>query len=439
MVEMKENFSKKLYNSNDDKNDEICIKQTNEGEVAAPDGGYGWFILIGCFLIHLLQVGLARSFGVFYMDLSEWLGSSSALTGGIVSTFNVFRMTLGPVASIICAKYSIRKIVIIGSIVQFLGLLLCSFATNIWMIYLSFSVLGGIGGGFIFTPSYIILTQYFDKKRGKAMAWATIGSGLGMLMQANLINFLLEKYSFRGAMMISSGLLLNCCVGGALYRPLNSPTKSNKQKLQVCNFSMFKNIHFILYAMVIISMPIMIQNVLTFLADFAKENCGVDDTKASLLLSITGLADMTGRFAFGFVFDLKFFRKFGLVRIESILGLACCIVIVFFNFTTKYWLLMILGIIWGFFEGGFHAQRTTILLEIVKPDEIPQATGFSIFFQSIGNLIGVFIGGTLKDTTGTYLFSFLFCAIVFGSSCFILLISTIFKTRTKSIKLEVTN
>ncbi|CAD5113943.1 unnamed protein product [Dimorphilus gyrociliatus] len=395
----------------------------------APDGGYGWFILLGCFLMHLLQVGLARSFGVFYMDLSEMFQSSSAVTGGIISTFNVFRMTLGPVASVVCSKYSIRKVVFIGSLVQFLGCFLSSFVGNIWLIYLSFGILGGIGGAFIFTPSYLILTQYFDKKRGKAMAWATIGSGFGMLVQANLINYLLDTYSYRGAMLITSAILLNCCVGAALYRPLHTDINTKKVTSKLFNFSILKNIYFIVYALVIISMPIMIQTILTFLADFIKEHCGVSGTKASLLLSITGLSDMIGRFFFGFLFDLAFFRRFGLIKLESLLGIVISITAALFHLSTQYWLLMIIGIVWGIFEGGFHSQRTTILLEIVKPDEISQATGFSIFFQSIGNLIGVFIGGSLRDLTGSYFYTFLFAALVFGLSNILLLLTSTFKKK----------
>ena len=34
----------------------------------------------------------------------------------------------------------------------------------------------GVGGVLVFSPSYVAVSQWFDKKKGKAMAWSTIGS-----------------------------------------------------------------------------------------------------------------------------------------------------------------------------------------------------------------------------------------------------------------------
>ena len=34
----------------------------------------------------------------------------------------------------------------------------------------------GVGGVLVFSPSYVAVSQWFDKKKGKAMAWSTIGT-----------------------------------------------------------------------------------------------------------------------------------------------------------------------------------------------------------------------------------------------------------------------
>ena len=78
----------------------------------------------------------------------------------------------------------------------------------------------GAGGLFIFTPSYVIINQYFDKKRGKALGLGTMGAGLGSIALAPLIAFLLVQYGYRGAMGIIGAIMLNNCVAGALYRPI---------------------------------------------------------------------------------------------------------------------------------------------------------------------------------------------------------------------------
>ena len=90
--------------------------------------------------------------------------------------------------------------------------------------------LSGFGGALIFTPSYVIIGQYFDKKKGKAMGFSTIGSGLGTVALAPIITLLLFHYSYFGAMLIMGAIMLNNCISGALYRPLPQFTKNKKKK-----------------------------------------------------------------------------------------------------------------------------------------------------------------------------------------------------------------
>ncbi|ELT94270.1 hypothetical protein CAPTEDRAFT_88737, partial [Capitella teleta] len=45
-----------------------------------PDGGYGWVVVVGCMLGHVLVVGTARGFGIFYVALIEKFQMSAAAT-----------------------------------------------------------------------------------------------------------------------------------------------------------------------------------------------------------------------------------------------------------------------------------------------------------------------------------------------------------------------
>ena len=50
----------------------------------------------------------------------------------------------------------------------------------------------------------------------------------------------------------------------------------------------------------------------------------------------------------------------------------------------------------GFFEGGFHGQRATVLSEMVPPPFLSMSVGYIVFFQGVGNLIApVWAGQTL--------------------------------------------
>jgi len=96
----------------------------------------------------------------------------------------------------------------------------------------------GVGGVLVFSPSYVAVSQWFDKKKGKAMALSTIGTGFGNVCMAPLIALLVDQYNYFGTMLIIGALLFNSTVGGALYRA--PPELPGKVIISVDNMHMFK-------------------------------------------------------------------------------------------------------------------------------------------------------------------------------------------------------
>ena len=58
---------------------------TERMQRVAPDGGWGWMVVTGSFIMHLLLGGLNRSYGVVYIHLRERFHSGSALTAWVGS------------------------------------------------------------------------------------------------------------------------------------------------------------------------------------------------------------------------------------------------------------------------------------------------------------------------------------------------------------------
>jgi len=59
---------------------------------------------------------------------------------------------------------------------------------------------------------------------------AVAGSGIGTVIFAPLTEFLIDRYQWRGALTITSAILLNIVVCGALFRPLEPPRRSQAFK-----------------------------------------------------------------------------------------------------------------------------------------------------------------------------------------------------------------
>lgn len=69
--------------------DEIGMGVKKEKPVAlqpiATDGGWGWMVVFGSFLIHVFADGIVYSFGIMVAELLDVFGESRALTSWVVS------------------------------------------------------------------------------------------------------------------------------------------------------------------------------------------------------------------------------------------------------------------------------------------------------------------------------------------------------------------
>lgn len=58
--------------------------KSKDGETvvpAAPDGGWGWMVVFGSFMIHVIADGIAYSFGVYVEDFKDYFDCNSADVG----------------------------------------------------------------------------------------------------------------------------------------------------------------------------------------------------------------------------------------------------------------------------------------------------------------------------------------------------------------------
>src|SRR6218665_711581 len=80
-------------------------------------------------------------------------------------------------------------------------------------------LIAGIGYGLMFGPSMVMIGLYFKKYASAASGLAVAGGSLGQLALPHFINFVSEKYAFRGALLMYSALMLHAIPATMLLRP----------------------------------------------------------------------------------------------------------------------------------------------------------------------------------------------------------------------------
>ncbi len=53
--------------------------------MTAPDGGWGWLVVVGSFMLQGITVGITYTFGILYVDLLDHFKESESLTAWIGS------------------------------------------------------------------------------------------------------------------------------------------------------------------------------------------------------------------------------------------------------------------------------------------------------------------------------------------------------------------
>lgn len=73
-----------------------------------------------------------------------------------------------------------------------------------------------------FQQAIVSVTAHFEKHRILATGLAVCGTGVGTLAFSHLVNFLMERYTWRFTLIILAAIVLSCVILGAFFRPLSS-------------------------------------------------------------------------------------------------------------------------------------------------------------------------------------------------------------------------
>ncbi|KAK6487554.1 monocarboxylate transporter 12-B-like isoform X1 [Huso huso] len=450
------------------------MAQTNKVPVAVPpDGGWGWMIVAGCFIVTICTRAVTRCISIFFVEFQMHFAQDYSKTAWIHSLVDCTTMLCAPLGSFIGNRLSCRFAVILGGFMASTGLILSSFATSLENLYLSLGVLTGIGFALCYTPAIAMVGKYFCKRKSLAYGVAMSGSGIGTFILAPVVQHLIELYSWRGALLLLGGFVANLCVCGALMRPIalkeeqlsgvlsaDEENTYNKQQndlnsksackpgqpirtdcLNSCVFfqslqeySFFLMPDFMVLAVSILFLAYGCSVPFVYLVPYAL-NVGVSHQNSAFLMSILGMIGIVGNITFGWLTDrrcLKKYRYFCFLTAVGMDGLCCLLIPTLQSFP----LLVPFSVLYGYFDGAYVALLPVVTSDIVGSQYLSSALGVVFFLHAIPYLISPPIAGWLVDRTGTYTAAFMLSgfSMIFSSVLLMCaaLIKKCFRTRSGS-------
>ncbi|KAK1969552.1 major facilitator superfamily transporter [Colletotrichum sublineola] len=266
-----------------------------------PDGGVAaWMAIFSAHLVIMNTWGIVNSFGVFqsyYTTLLSrppsdiaWIGSFEVFFLFFISTFSG-RLT--------DAGY-FRPLFIAGFLLVSLGMIATSFCTRYWQFFLAQGICLGLGNGLLFCPALSTASTYFDKRRGLALGFVSIGSSSGGLIYPTMVRQLLPSIGFgwtiRSIAFVQMGTLV---VAFMFLRPRVKPRKTGS----IVEWAAFKELEYTFYAIGSFLNYLGVFFAFYYLASYTRDIIGLNyNSSLNLLLVLNGVG-VPGRLLPGYIAD----------------------------------------------------------------------------------------------------------------------------------------
>ncbi|XP_034434566.1 monocarboxylate transporter 2 [Hippoglossus hippoglossus] len=398
--------------------------------VPPPDGEWGWAVVLASFISIGFSYAFPKAITVFFKDIQIIFDASYSQIAWISSIMLAVMYAAGPISSILVNKYGCRPIVMMGGCLCSTGMILASFCNDVMQLYLCIGVIGGLGLAFNLQPALTMIGKYFSKKRPIANGLAMAGSPVFLCTLAPLNQYLFNQFGWRGSFLILGGLLLNCCVAGALMRPLGPPpskvkkeeelaaiSTTTKEKCSVwqtvnkyLDLTLFKHRGFLIYLVGNVIMFLGFFAPIVFLAAFAKD-MGVDEYSAAFLLSILAFVDMFARPSMGLLANsrwvrprIQYFFSFA-VLYNGVCHILCPLV-------ESYTGLVVYAVFFGLAFGMVSSVLFETLMDLVGAPRFSSAVGLTTIVECCPVLLGPPLAGKLVDVTKSYKYMYFCCGAI---------------------------
>lgn len=363
------------------------------------------FVFLG--IIIMMCLGTVYSWSIFRTSIETLfdIGSTESGLPYMVSLafYAIFMLLTGKYLD----KYSPRVIISLGGMFVALGWILSAYASNIYILTITYGVVIGAGVGIAYGVPMTVVAKWFPDKKGLAVGIVLIGFGLSPFITAPLARILIENYGIRKAFLtlgITFGAIIPLLSYAFRYpTDLDNSieiTSSTKKHIKDTNTAkMLKSKSFkALYVNFIIGSMIGLM-IIGMTSNVGVELIKLSPKTVALLMAVFAIFNGIGRPIFGLITDKLSSKKamlisYGLIAVAALLMLVAnegSIVL----FTISF------SIFW-FNLGGWLAIAPTSTIAMYGAKHYSQNYGVVFTAYGIGAITGVLASGLLMDKLQNY-------------------------------------
>lgn len=358
-----------------------------------------------CILLQMC-VGILYLWSVFrtpVRDFFNWDDSSV----NFVSSIMIFGFVAGNLfGGIVRDKIGSRITALVGAVLFALGIFLSSFitASSVWVIYITYSGISGIGCGFAYAAVLVCLQKWFPTRRGFASGIAVASFGISTVIFTPVIEAFLkvlsvvETFRYLSIIFIVVGVLSSLFIYPAEEgkAQLNSEFLTPRQAVKLGSFWCIALSLFFINAAWNIALPL--------LKDLGL-NRGLSTTAVGVTVAVVGVGNALGRFSMASLSD-KLGRATTVIAL-AVLTAICSIALIWAG---SYFYIVII-VLTAFAYGGPSAIFPPMTTDLCGPKYAGTNYGIAMLGLGFSAICFTAISNALYEATGTYTYSFIIAAV----------------------------
>ncbi|ARI79176.1 L-lactate MFS transporter [Halobacillus mangrovi] len=382
-----------------------------------------WLIALSAVGIHI-SIGSVYAWSNFTVPLGDQFGWTASQ---VQFTFSLAILFLGLSAAFLgwfVEKHGPRVAGITAAIFFGIGVAGSGFAVNVgslWLLYVFYGVLGGIGLGIGYIAPVSTLVKWFPDKRGLATGMAIMGFGFAAAIASPVMDALINSVGIAATfyilgisyffVMIASSLYMSRPPEGWKPEGYDEKAKKDSSQKDLANMkakdSLKTKRFYYLWIMLFINVTCGIA-VISAAKPLAEESIGMSTAAAASLVGIMGIFNGLGRIGWASASDYigrgNTYLAFFVLQIFLFLVLSWAASMTIF--------VVCLAVIYTCYGGGF-ASMPAYIGDLFGTKELGAIHGYILTAWAAAGLVGPIFAAWMKDTTGSYESSLIYFAGLF--------------------------
>ena len=403
---------------------------------------YGWLVVFSCFMIMSLYLCIVMNCpGLFLISVTEEFGISRSQYTLNTTVISAAMMVVSLNAGRIFSRFSVKKVMMVSSIILPVAYSFYSKATSIAMFYVISAVVGLCMGLCGMVPMSTLITRWFNEKKGLATGLAFTGSGLGGMILQPIIGELIVNVGWRNTYfylaILMFVLVVPCTVfilkdypsekglepvGGAVKTTADAPVADDGMTLGQARKKLYFWMFLPLVTLSSAAACSMVQNVSPYVTDL-----GFDPTVAAKLSALSLGVLAACKVLLGQIYDKKGSLFTTVMSLTCLVGAAACYASAV-NSTFLYAGIIISGLGIAYTTVGYPINTQSMF----GKKDYSAIYGNVASFSSIGTAIGSPITSVIYDATGSYRMAWLMWAVVNAVAIFVFIALSKMAAKDKS-------